>query len=272
MPTGCASSSPSPSESLANQLVISDLGFQSFLAKHINTKAASNRVITGYNPEYHEVYFTYVEFNEYTQIIPEHTWTLVYKEGLEQFRYFYTGIPHFYARRRNEFYQFGNMKGSPKPQFLAYKQDNPDSNLLFGNLEDSFIEFVINENPNMTKVIDYINIISNEVPPSSIELYTYNKEVLKDLGIVDDTKTFQYIKLVDDGTPDIFTGERIFRLRDRKYVVQIPTVQKMAEDINEYWNVIGRLRNKAIIVRLTYNTEEVVELLSVITNYRRSVS
>jgi hypothetical protein len=267
---------------LGEQLAaISDDGFASFMEKNM-TENAKFDVATGYDLEYHDVYFTYVEYNDDDTVNVEKSWTLVYNEGLNRFSFFFTGTPYYYARRYNDFYSFGlNTKSNPHPNepqpispSLAFKHNLDGSNMLYGRLEESYVEFVINASPNISKVFDYLEIISNEVEPLTIELYTYDKETVKDtmasVRSVDDTKAFQYIKLVQQ--VDMFTEEKVFRLRDRKFVVQIPTVQKMKEDNFENWEKNGRLRNKYVIVRVTYKTEERLELLSVLTKYRNSIS
>jgi len=240
---------------------ISDNGFSSFMAKNI-TNTINATVVTGYNPRYAEVYFTYVGSTD-------NRWTLVYKEGLEKFVFFFTGRPKFYANRENSFYSFGG-EVNVKPDRFAFEHDNFENKLIYGNLEDSYVEFVINVMPNETKVIDYLKLVSSEVAPSLIELFTYDVNAVKDLNPIDTSLTFQYIKIVQG--IDMFKEEPVFKLRGRQYVVQIPEVQIQKKDELEHWDIDSRLRNKVIIVRVTYNTTKNTELVSVITNYRRSIS
>lgn len=254
---------------LTEQLkVISDTGFISFLKNNMNNDNFRIKTNTGYDPELNEVLFTYTEYSDEFTI--SNQWTLVYKEGLERFTYFFTGKPHFYARRNNEFYSFGNKDESNlKDAKFAFKHNNYAKNEIYGEFEESYLEFIVNESPNSTKVIDYLNLVSNEVAPLSIELYTYDKDSLRE-ETIDTDKTFQYIK-IEQGI-DFFTEEPIFRLRDRSYKVQIPVVQIMKQDDLEKWAIDSRLRNKIIIIRVTYDSVESVELLSIITNFRNSIS
>jgi hypothetical protein len=67
---------------------------------------------------------------------------------------------------------------------------------------------------------------------------------------------------------DIFTEENRIRLRDRKFVVQVPNVTY----INDMDWGEGRFRDKYVIIRLTYETDQKVELISLITDYRFSMS
>jgi hypothetical protein len=77
---------------------------------------------------------------------------------------------------------------------------------------------------------------------------------------------FQHVEILNE--ENIFTQERNIKLRDRKFVVQVPHIKYIN---NTEWGN-GRLRNKYVIVRLTYETDQKVELLSVITNFRFSAS
>jgi hypothetical protein len=254
--------------------IMSDDGFSTLLNKAKAAGTASTEVVAGYNLAFNEVYFTYVELDSDDNLNGQlNGWTLVYREGMERFTYFYSGTPYMYASIDSTFFTFGSTKlDNLSSVGEAYQQDNPNSTKLYNQPILNYLEFVINENPNMTKVIDSLRIISNEVAPTSIELYTYNKAVVKDLSPVDNTKTFQYIKLIQAIDP--YTDEEVFRLKDRVYVVQVPTVQQMADDSSEeQWKSDSRLRNKAVIVRVSYdNIIDRVELLSIITNYRRSIS
>jgi len=249
--------------------VISDDGFSSFLLNNMLDNADKHEIFSGNDPKSSEVFFTYRDFDGHDNMI--NSWTLVYTEGINQFSYFYTHYPTFYAKRSNMFYSFGNTdEVNLKSPHLAFKHNNYGNYKICNVDKECFVEFLINENPNMTKVIDSLKIISNEVAPERLELFTFTKDSIKE-SVITPSKCFQYINIVQ--AVDEFTEELAFRLRDRNYVVQVPTVQQMPNgDPVEDWGIDSRLRNKIVVVRVTYSGIENIELLSVITNYRRSVS
>lgn len=223
-------------------VVISDMGFQQLMEK-----SSLTTITLGYDPQYHEVLFTTDE------------WTLCFKEGLEKFTSFYSFIPYRYARRARELYSF-NLGTS---QYELHNVIN--TQLIYGNIEQSYVEFVVNPASNIAKVIDYLKIVSNEVPPEKIELYSYKIETKK-LDVIDYNATKQYVSINNE--VNFFTQEDQIFLRDREYIVQIPNVEYI-DDVD--WSE-GRFRDKYVIIRLTYETDQKVELLSVITDYRLSAS
>jgi hypothetical protein len=224
-------------------LMISDIGFQSYLDK-LNPAALVNPRL-GYDPNYHEVIFTLGA--------DDYDWTLCFKEGLERFTSFYSYKGQQYANISKDFYSFN-------PLTKEFDQHN-----IYGNINQSFVEFSFNPNPNVAKVVDFLNIISNEIPPVKVDLYTYDVDTYKE-EILDENKMFQHVEILNE--ENIFTQERNIKLRDRKFVVQVPHIKYIN---NTEWGN-GRLRNKYVIVRLTYETDQKVELLSVITNFRFSAS
>ena len=225
-------------------LMISDMGFQSFLDKLLPEALDTPRF--GYDPNYHEVIFTV------------DGWTLCFKEGLERFTSFYSYKGAHYAHRAKEFYSFNDG-------IKQFDIHNATVRTIYGNVEKSYIEFVVNPSANMAKVYDFLNIMSNELPPISVDLYTYNIDTHKD-DVLDETKMYQHVQITEG--VDMFTEEERIRLRDRKFVVQVPNVTY----INDmYWGK-GRFRDKYVIIRLTYETDQKVELISMITDYRFSMS
>jgi len=231
-----------------NLMVISDNGFQSYMDK-LDPLALKNPRL-GYDPNYHEVIFTFGEDN--------YEWTLCFKEGLERFTSFYSYFGEHYAHKSKDFYSFnGNTQ--------TFDIHNAQVRTIYGNIDESYVEFVFNPSPNIAKVTDYLNIISNEIAPKQIDLYTYNVDTYKE-DVLDESKMFQHA-VIEQGI-DIFTEENRIRLRDRKFVAQVPHV-KYINDVD--WGQ-GRMRNKYVIIRLTYETDQKVEVLSVITDYRISAS
>lgn len=230
-----------------NLVAISDLTISSFLEKLQPVELQNIR--TGYNFKYNEVVFT----NDY--------WTLVFREGLETFSSFYSFKPLFYARRANEFYSLN----SGSSNFHLHDVEGKE---IYGQVEPCYVEFVVNTNSRTAKVLDFINIISNEIKPEKIEVFTFGERWVNN-HILDQLSMNQYVIINDE--PDIFTEEDLIRIRDKKIVVQVPpSLQHNSTD--EDWNAEGRMRNKNFVVRITYNTNKKVELFSIISSFRFSAS
>jgi len=196
-------------------------------------------------------------------------WTLCYSEGLKRFSSFYTMNDVSIVGRRNmEVYTF--LKTSKNQ---AYLNNSGVTYSLYGTQEDVILEFVINKSLGMTKVIDYINIISNEVPPAKMELYTYNQfnEVEKQINLGPGSNINQYVEMLDE--VDTLRDEENFLYRDKKYVARIPNRTFYEQgSASDTWDVDGRIRDKVVIVRLTYNTNNPFELASILTYFRYSAS
>lgn len=196
-------------------------------------------------------------------------WTLCYSEGLKRFSSFYTMNDVSIVGRRNmEVYTF--LKSSKNQ---AYLNNSATSYSLYGTQEDLIVEFVVNKSLSMTKVIDYLNIISNEVPPAKIEVYTYNQYTLveKVINIGPGSNVNQYVEILNE--LDTLRDEQNFVYRDKKYVARIPNRTVYNDgSVSDTWDVDGRIRDKVIMVRLTYNTNLSFELASVLTYFRYSSS
>lgn len=226
--------------------VISDEGLSSWL---ISSSPVNPR--SGYDLENNEVIFC------------TDNWTLAYREGLEKFISFYSlgSGPKLFARRENELYSFvGNQSWKHNaPVFTIYDEE-----------KDVIVEMVVNDNAAVTNVYDFINIISNQVAPTKIELYTYNQE--EHVGpVIDVAATNQYTRI--NNQTDFFTQEPTIRYRDKKYVAQVPyRLDYNAGTGENNWGVEGRMRDKYMILRLTYRTNLSLQLASVLTSLRNSYS
>lgn len=226
--------------------VISDDGLSSWL---VTSSPVNPR--SGYDMENNEVLFC------------TDNWTLAYREGLEKFISFYSfgSAPTLFARRENELYSFvsNQVWKHNAPVFTIYDEE-----------KEVIVEMVVNDNAAVTNVYDYINIISNQVAPLKIELYTYNQD--EHVGpVIDVAATNQYTKI--DYEDDFFTEEPTISYRDKKYVAQVPYRQDYNPGTGENnWGVEGRMRDKYMILRLTYKTSQSLQLASVITSLRTSYS
>lgn len=226
--------------------VISDEGLSSWLISSSPVRPRS-----GYDLENNEVIFC----TDY--------WTLAYREGLEKFVSFYSfgSSPTLFTRRENELYSFVNNQ--------AWKHNAPVYT-IYDEEKEVIVEMVVNDTVATTKVYDYINIISNQVAPLKIELYSYNQD--EHVGpVIDVPATNQYTKI--DFEDNFFTEEPNIMYRDKKYIAQIPYRLDYNPGTGENnWGAGGRMRDKYMILRLTYKTSESLQLASVITALRLSYS
>jgi hypothetical protein len=221
--------------------VISDDGFGSFLMKNPPVNMRS-----GYDPQNNEVLFT------------SDNWTLVFREGLEKFTSFYSFRPDFYARRGKEFYSVLNS---------TFHRHNAEGFQIYGENKEWIVEFAINESLNMTKVLDYLQIVSNEVKPVKIEIFTYNQNTEKSRVI--NTASLNQYSIIEDQI-DPYTGLPRIVYRDKKFETSVPLVT-VYNAVTDKWAVKGRMRNIYFIIRLTYNTDKLLQLASVVSSYRFSM-
>jgi frataxin-like iron-binding protein CyaY len=229
--------------------------------KIISDEAVSSWIISnpiqnpraGYDFENEEVIFTTTN------------WTLCYTEGFDKFTSFYTlNDAEFYARLNKNFYSF---------KLNQAHRHNADNFTIYGQERDVIVEFVVNKNASSAKVIDYLNLTSNEVPPSKIEVYSYNQEV--GFGPVLQPESMnQYTRMENEY--DVVDDQEVILYRDKKYVVQVgDRMNYGVGSTNDEWGWLeqtGRMRDKVFIVRLTYNTNKPLELASVLSYFRYSQS
>jgi hypothetical protein len=227
--------------------IISDMGFSSWLT--LNSPVAPR---SGYDMQNNEVIFC------------TNNWTLCYREGLEKFVSFYSfgSAPSLFGRRGNEMYSFVGNK--------VWVHNSPDTYMIYGEEKDVIVEIVINRNITEAKVYDFMHIISNEVPPVKAEWFTYNQRESV-TATLNPAGMNQYTK-VDNGI-DFFTEETNMKYRDKNYVIQIPnrSIYNIGGS-EDNWEVEGRMRDKYMVLRLTYRTSLPLQLASIITNFRYSFS
>jgi hypothetical protein len=228
--------------------VISDESISSWIIENPVVNPRS-----GYDFENGEVIFT------------TDNWTLCFTETIDNFTSFYTlNDAYMYARRNKHFYSFKDN--------VAHRH-NSDSYTIYGNAKETIVEFVVNKANALAKVIDYVNVISNEVPPQTMEVFSYNQDVA--IGPVLNPAGMNQYTRVDYGV-DIVTEEYTMKYRDKKYVVQVPdrTNYEVGTPQDDWgWlESTGRMRDKSMIIRLTYVTDNPLELSSVLTYFRYSQS
>ncbi len=224
--------------------VISDDAVSSYLIANPISRPRS-----GYDFENNEVIFT------------TDNWTLCFREGLEKFTSFYTFPAQYYSRLNKQFFSFLDNQ--------SWKHNQPNY-MIYGEEKDVIVEFVINENLSMAKVVDYLNVISNEVPPAKVEFYSYNQEV--DIGATISVAALNQYGKVENIVDPVTEANPIF-YRDKKFIVQTPVRSDYEPGTpQDEWAIEGRIRDKYIIVRLTYRTDSPLELASVISTFRYSMS
>lgn len=220
------------------------------VASFLNTNPMTNPRI-GYNFKYNEVVFT------------TDNWTLCFREGLERFTSFYSFKPAIYASRGAEFFSFSPMSGAP----VFHRHDAP-TRLIYGESQDCYIEFTVNNEVTSTKVHDYIEIFSNEVAPQKVEFFTYQYSSPRQFTI-NSAACGQYSHV--NNAADFFLEVSPIVFRDKRFIVQIPNTE-IYNGVLDKWNIGGRMRNKYLIVRLTYNTDQALQLMTVLTTFRHSPS
>jgi len=200
-------------------------------------------------------------------------WTLCYSEIVGKFTSFYTmNDVDLFARRGKEFYSFiGNQ---------AHKHNSPDitNYQLYNQETQTIVEVVVNRGVTIAKIIDYFNLVSNEVAPDKIEVYTYNQE--NDIEFTLDTATTdygQYGVVLNEVNSYLEKSPIVYR--DRRYVVHAPVrsvFNSGNDDPYTTWEIEGRIRDKHVIIRLTYSFDSVknkpLELASILTYFRYSRS
>lgn len=204
--------------------------------------------ILGYDPRYREV------------ILSTDNWAICFKEGVEHYISFYGYSADLYTSRSREFY---SIQGAN-----ALRHNSSTSFSLYGNDPECFVEFAINDSAAATKVLDWINILSNETRPAKIEWFTYAGKSLRMLALNTDQME-QYCK-VEDGD-DALTGFAKIYFRDKKFVSKVPSVE-IYNSLQDSWSASGRMRNRVIICRITYNATTPLQLLAVTHKYRISKS
>ena len=205
-----------------------------------------SKAILGYDPEKGEVLFTF------------NSKTLSYSERMGSFIGRRSFTPTFYSTK-------GRKLLSYTDQFYSH---SGEGHLIYNNQSDAYIEFVVNKDNYLTKVFDYIDIISNDVKPASIEFFT--SDGVRLVGENPEDNYEQYCKVIDDTIPG--TLHKRLKYKDKRFTIQIPRVLYVATSSDDKWGSGGRLRNNYIIVRITYNTNKTLKLSSVLTTYRVSNS
>lgn len=206
---------------------------------------------SGYDFKYNEVLFT------------TDNWTLCFREGMEKFTSFYSFLPTHYASRGSQMYGFHTAGFE--------KHNSPSTHRIYGSIVESYIEFVIpvmlsEGGDSFTNIYDVFEIVSNDVIPEKIEFFTYAFDSVR-VFTLDKTACAQYCKVV--AATDFFTQKPTINYTDKKFIVDIPMTE-VANGAVDGWEVGGRMRNTYLIVRVTYATEQNLQLMSCLTTFRQS--
>ena len=215
------------------------------VASFINDQDLTN-IRLGYNQRFNEVMFTTDE------------WTLCYKEGLSAFTSFYSFTPELYVGIGDDVFSYDG----------TFSIHDVETRTVYGQ-NTCYVEFIVNKDVMLTKVFDFKNLISNNVPPQKIEFYTYDEGEEPIDDVLDTTKFNQYSK-IEYSANDQFLDEANMAYREKKFAFQVPNAEIYNGD--EGWGVGSRIRDKFMIVRITYDTQEAVRLMASLTFYRVSRS
>jgi len=210
----------------------------------------------GYDFQYNEVIFA------------TDNWTLCFREGLEKFTSLYSFTPTFFTSRGKDFFSF-----FPQASVQNFHKHNSASNKsIYGTVQDCFIEFTVNADESITKVFDVLEIFSNEVNPKLVEFFVMD-DSSRNLTITP-ANCIQYSHV--DNTVDFFRNVPNYVFRDKRFIVQVPKAENYNSGLDKNivfgWDIQSRMRNKYLTVRLTYNTTQALQLMSVLTTFRASKS
>ena len=122
-------------------------------------------------------------------------------------------------------------------------------------------------------MFDYLNLISNEVPPDKVEFFSCNQNEVVGFGLTPTSPLInQYAKVENDINP--WTDEPNIVYEDKKFKLAVPKRSNYnAGSLTDNWTADdARIRDKFIIIRLTYRTALPLQLGSLITTFRYSAS
>ena len=202
-----------------------------------------------YNFKYNEVIFTTDD------------WTLVFREGLNKFVAFYNFVPIYYASRGNEMYSFKVPSLSNQGDFHVH---DANSRTIYGEDIESFVEFVINQDIANNKTFDLLELISNEVRPKKIEFFTYSLESKRVINL-NSLACEQYC--IVENTANPYTDNNAIPFVEKRFVITIPKTVIYNGQLDD-WGIGGRMKNTVLIVRVTYETNQPVQLMGALTTYR----
>lgn len=210
----------------------------------------------GYDFRYNEIIFS------------TDNWTLCFREGLEKFTSLYSFKPTFYLARGGDMFSFFPQASVQN----FHKHDSAANKTIYGTLQDCFIEFTVNIDETQSKVFDVIELFSNEVAPRLIEFFVMDDSSRS--VTITPGNCIQYSHT--DNSTDFFKNESNITFRDKRFIVQIPRVENYNSSLDKNttfgWDITSRMRNKYLTVRLTYNTAQALQLMSVLTTFRASKS
>lgn len=240
---------------------ISDLKIASDLNKHASgfSKKKFNKhsvnIVGGYDPENKEVYLSFFDLSGNSFAI-----------GYSELTQTHTGEKDYVAKK---FLTLNNRIISiPAAQpRLAYSHNSEDEKrlLIYGSPKKALIRFVVNKQQEVNKVFDFMEIVSNHVFPSKVTFWIQgaNSNSVPVYDPVDITRSNS-------------------KYREEKAVVTIPrTGWQTDRSITEYLGMTednavsqvfegARVRGKAMVVELEYESDKLVEISSVLTYYRNS--
>lgn len=228
---------------IGNKLeLISDFVVQGFIKKFtdsynlLKNELLNVDVRTHYNRYTNDIIFVF-----YNKNIESDTFSLTFNESINKWITFNSWIPYMTFSYFDKFFSL-NQKENHN---LFYEHNVLPYTTYYDKQENFILEYVINENLNVQKVLDNLQIISNKEFPIKIEYNTDN-----------DTNVIQILVPRQNGNlllSDIEYRENHF------YVKVVKNQQK-------------RIRDKYIKVRIYWNTQNSVYISYILNSLRTSFS
>ena len=182
--------------------VISDRGLSTYLinnGKFISQEfyPLSGRGVHGvWNDRYGEAIFTF----KYNDGVSNKAFTVVYDEIKNGFVSFHSYTPNIYFPFNNTFFS-----PNPSAKNTIYIHDGASNVTFYGTSFDSFIEMVMNYDPNISKYYEAVQINSEEVPTNgplvkSMTFETSNHVSYLDTGDFELREDLYYSPIKNDST------------------------------------------------------------------------
>lgn len=216
--------------------VISDRALSTFLlnnGKYISNEfyPLSGKGVHGvWNDRYGELILTF----KYNDGVSNKAFTLVYDELANGFLTFHSYAPNIYLPYNNTFF-------SPNPSVknTIYIHDENSNTIFYGISYDSYIEMVMNYDPNMSKIFEAVQVNSEEVPTNGPQIKAMTFETSNHISFLDTSdfelrEDFYYSTIKNDSTGTGINTNDTSRLFGRwlKFRVNLTNASKLQKLIN----------------------------------------
>lgn len=219
--------------------------------------------IVGYfDRKFNDIYFTIIKKNEK---IPDSQ--IVFNEWLDKFNGERTFISPFAITINEDFFSFNpnifpSITDSPSIDGDAWIHDVFESGGLdnattfYGNVdpEISYVEFVVHQQADITKIFDKLDVSSSPVELHRIVYETQDQN----------SQQFPFV----DGLPENFWRDPVYQ--ENLWRVPILRAESVNSNPNNIYEVDSRLRGRWMKVRLEYKTKSSIFIKSTLTTFRNS--